>query len=131
MRAVSAFNSGAGGTLVSPDLRLHVAEYLLRNDDIAVCAQHCLEWLENHAGLKKAICCALDEDGKRLMGVACAGVSPLQVSEFWVDTNETTSPIIQALASSEAVRFSATARHSITPLGSESFIAVPLGKRSP
>jgi signal transduction histidine kinase/PAS domain-containing protein len=119
-----------GGALVGADVRLSLTELLLRTDEPSVCAQHCLEWLAAHAGVERGICSSLDEDGKRLVGVASVGVSPLQVAEFWVEVEERTNPLIQALRKTEATRFAGGVRHPITPLGEDPFIAVPLGRQS-
>ncbi|MBX5484081.1 MAG: PAS domain-containing protein [Myxococcaceae bacterium] len=105
-------------------------EHLLRTDDIAACAQHCLEWLAAHAGVQRAICAGLDEEGERLVGNASVGVSPLLVAEFWIEVEERNHPLIATLRRTEAVRFSGGGRHPITPLGDEPFIAVPLGRQS-
>ena len=119
-----------GGALVGADVRIALMEFLLRNDDIRACAQHCLEWLAHHAGVERGVCAGLDSDGKRLLGVASVGVNPLEVAEFWVEVEERNHPLISALRKNEATRFGGGARHPITPLGDLPFIGVPLGRQS-
>ena len=90
----------AATPLVSAAARLELLEYFLgHHEDLPRCAQASLEWLARHAGVRRAICLAIDGDAGLLVGVAGIGVSPGAVEEYAATLAHTHNPLVRALAS--------------------------------
>ncbi len=125
-------SSAAAASIVDTSARLELLEYFLaHSDDVALCAQASLKWLADHAGVKKAMCLAVDAESSALVGVAGHGVSADHVELFsWsLDRHD---PLVVALSASGPTEFRATrangSHHAIstTPLGAGPIAAVPL-----
>jgi hypothetical protein len=67
--------SRAPVSLVNHAARLELLEYfLVHHEDLVRCAQTGLAWLARHAGVKRAVCLAVDAESSMLVGVAGHGV---------------------------------------------------------
>jgi PAS domain S-box-containing protein len=125
------FRGGAG---VSQKAKLALMEALLAENEPRPCAVVVLRWLTRYAGIKRGFCTVVDHESGRLVGLTGIGVSLAALDGFSLDLSERTHPLVVALAGSEPVAFHdsthALLRPFETPLGSESFHAVPLSRSS-
>ena len=61
--------------IVDSQARLELLEYfLVHSDDVAACATAGLEWLAEHAGVKRSLCIAVDAESNAMVGIAGYGV---------------------------------------------------------
>jgi len=112
--------------------RLELVEALLAESEPRPCAGLALRWLVRHAGVERGLCVVADADSGRLAGLSGSGVAAAAVEAFSLDLEDTTHPLIVALASSEPVAFHSSGHALLrpfeTPLGAASFHAVPLAR---
>src|SRR6185369_14451442 len=112
--------------------RLELVEALLAERDLQPCAGIALRWLVRHAGVERGLCVVADSDSGKLAGLSGIGVAAAAVDEFSLDLEDTTHPLVVALASSEPVAFHSSGHALLrpfeTPLGAVSFHAVPLAR---
>jgi PAS domain S-box-containing protein len=126
-RAVSTIRSARSAT--SAEAKLTLTEFLLRSGDLFECAQRAVEWMGEHTGVKHAMCVAFDVDPGRLVGVAAYGLSPIEVRDYELDTEEKDNPLIAALDRNEPITFRPNGSggpHPVTPFGSRPYTAYPL-----
>src|SRR5918996_4436895 len=121
----SAGRAGAG-----PGARLELVEGLLGEREARPCAVLALRWLVRHAGIERGLCAVVDSDSGRLAGLAGVGVTAEAVDSFSLDLDDRMHPLIVALAGAEPVAFHSSGHALLrpfeTPLGADSFHAVPL-----
>ena len=114
--------------------RLELAEALLAESEPRACAALALRWLVRHAGVERGLCVVADPDSGRLTGLSGIGVAASTVEGFSLDLEDTTHPLVVALASAEPVAFHSSGHALLrpfeTPLGAVSFHAVPLSRGS-
>jgi PAS domain S-box-containing protein len=126
-RTESAGRPGAG-----PGARLELVEALLAEREARPCAALALRWLVRHAGIERGLCAVVDTDSGRLSGLTGTGVSAAAVDSFSLDLDDRTHPLIVALAGAEPVAFHSSGHALLrpfeTPLGADSFHAVPLAR---
>jgi PAS domain S-box-containing protein len=108
------------------DAKLALVQFLLGADDLVECARRSLNWLTEHTPVSQAVCAAVDPDFARLVGVAGRGVPATAVMRFAVDLQAGDHPLVAALVDGQPVAFPVDGRHPVTPLGSASFLAVPM-----
>jgi PAS domain S-box-containing protein len=123
----SSRSSGAGS-----GSRLELVESLLAEQEARSCALLALHWLARHAGIERGLCTVVDSENGRLVGLTGIGVSASALDAFSLDLDDTTHPLIVALAGSEPVAFHSSGHALLrpfqTPLGAASFHAVPLAR---
>ena len=124
--------------LESPDLRggvgakarLALVEALLAEQEARPCALFVLRWLVRHAGIERGFCAVID--GERLAGLTGIDIPLAALDAFSVGLDDRTHPLVAALAGSEPVAFPSPGqelrRPFETPLGTDSFHAVPLSR---
>ena len=131
-RQARSLSRAPAASIVDTPARLKLLEYyLVHNDDVALCAQASLEWLADHAGVKRCMCLTVDAESSALVGIAGHGVPAEDVELFsWpLDRHD---PLVMALSSSDPTPFRAARangnHHAIssTPLGAGPISAVPL-----
>jgi PAS domain S-box-containing protein len=131
MASIAAFPAPRGGGGNSR-AKLALIESLLAEQEARPCAVLTMRWLVRHAGVERAVCCVTDNDGGRLLGLSGIGVSMAAVDGFSLDLAERTHPLIVALGGAEPIAFHdsghALPRPFETPLGCDSFHAVPLSR---
>jgi len=126
--------------------KLSLVEGLLAEQDSRSCAVLALRWLTRHAGVRRGFCAVVDSDGSRLNGFAGYGVPLAEVDAWSLELGERSHPLVLALVGAEPVAFHGSgpgARGGLggiggigglgvidTPLGTDSFQAVPLGQPS-
>src|SRR3954469_7383952 len=113
--------------------KLSLVDVLLAEPEPRHCAEETLRWLARHAGIERAVCAVVDPDGGRLTSLTGLGVTPAAVESFSLDLLDRTHPLVVALAGSEPIAFHDSSqilpRPFETPLGRDSFHAVPLGSQ--
>jgi PAS domain-containing protein len=114
--------------------RLELVEALLSEREARPCAALALRWLVRHAGIERGLCAVVDADSSRLSGLTGIGVSAAAVDSFSLDLDDHTHPLVVALAGAEPVAFHSSGHALLrpfeTPLGADSFHAVPLARGS-
>jgi PAS domain S-box-containing protein len=129
--AATAAARRAGKT--SAEARLALLEFLIVSEDLVQCGHRALDWLAEHADVKRAVCAAVDPDLTRLVGLTGRGVPSGAVTRFVVDIKNTDHPLARLLDDGQPMSFPAAGRHErsrpATPLGALPFLAVPLHGR--
>jgi len=119
---------------VDPRTKLSLVEELLAEQDARACAVLALRWLARHAGVQRGLCAVVDGEGLRLTGLSGIGLSLAEVEGWSLDLGERSHPLILALVGAEPVAFHGSGPGRLgaldTPLGTDSFHAVPLGQPS-
>ncbi len=111
--------------------RLELLEfYLTHHDDIVRCAQASVEWLSRYAGIRRAMCLAVDADAGVLVALAGVGVSSDQLHLFSLSLGDHLDPLVRALGDTGPVlvrpgRVNGHGLHS-TPLGPGQYTVIPL-----
>src|SRR5689334_2632112 len=117
-----------------PEARLELIESLLGEHEARACAVVALHWLVRSSGIERGFCAVVDSESGRLSGLVGIGVSAAALDAFSLDLDDSTHPLIVALASSEPVAFHSSGHALVrpfeTPLGAVSFHAVPLARGS-
>src|SRR4051794_2410884 len=120
------------GPGAGPEARLELIESLLGEHEARACAVVTLHWLVRSSGIERALCAVVDSESGRLSGLMGIGVSAAALDAFSLDLDDSTHPLIVALASSEPVAFHSSGHALVrpfeTPLGAVSFHAVPLAR---
>jgi PAS domain S-box-containing protein len=114
--------------------RLELLEFFLaHSEDVARCAQASLEWLARCAGLRQAVCLAVDTDANMLVALAGLRVPAGDVEMFSWPLTDGRDSLVMALSAGQPVTFkpSRANGHALgvlppTPLGSGAFTAIPL-----
>jgi PAS domain S-box-containing protein len=110
--------------------RLELLEYYLaHHEDLLRCAQASVDWLARHAGLRRAICLAVDSESSQLVGLAGTGVPADDIDVFSLPLSDSHDPLIRALSAPGpmAVRAAGINGHGrSTLLGAAHFAAIPL-----
>jgi PAS domain S-box-containing protein len=120
--------SRTASPVVSHAARLELLEYYLaHHEDLVRCAQASVDWLGRYAGIRRALCLAVDSEAGQLVGLAGIGVSADDVELFSLSLSESHDPLVRALVSAEptAVR-AARPNGRVGSLGAGAFSAIPL-----
>jgi signal transduction histidine kinase len=123
------FRGGAGAKA-----RLALVEALLAEQEARPCALFVLRWLVRHAGIERGFCAVIDAE--RLVGLTGIDIPMAALDAFSLGLDDRTHPLVAALAGSEPVGFPNSGHSSgqellrpfETPLGTDSFHAVPLSR---
>jgi signal transduction histidine kinase len=115
--------------------RLRLAETLLAADDAPGCARSLLDWLSRQAGVRRALCLAVEpgEPG-RLVTLASHGVPPARAQRFALDLEPRDHPLVRAVLSAGVSVFDRNGRGPgapLTPLGDVAVQAVSLPGADP
>jgi PAS domain S-box-containing protein len=81
----------------SSEERLHLLEFLLATNDVTECAERAVEWLAAHAGVRHALCAAVDPGNVHLVGLAGHALGRFQASEFRLELDQRGHPLINVL----------------------------------
>jgi PAS domain S-box-containing protein len=121
-------------SIVSHAARLDLLEYyLVHHEDLIHCARASLEWLGRYAGVKRALCLAVDAESGVLVAVAWRGFANQDVEYFTWPLTDTSDPLVAALSETGPVVFRPTRANGhagrVLPgqlLGAGPFTIVPL-----
>src|SRR5688572_26746851 len=111
--------------VVRAESRLPLVEFLLGSDDVTACAQRTIDWICTHSRTREALCLAVDADSKYLLGLAGRGIPADRMTDFSLDVEEHSHPLVDVLSNAEAVFFVRGPHQPQTPLAG-SFHALPL-----
>jgi len=81
----------------TPEERLQLLEFLLATNDIVECAERAIEWLAAHAGVRHALCAAVDAGNTNLVGLAGHGLGRVTPSEFRIELEQRSHPLVSVL----------------------------------
>ena len=121
--------SGAAPAVVSHAARLELLEYYLaHHEDLVRCAQASVDWLGRYAGIRRALCLAVDSEAGQLVGLAGIGLSADDIELFSLALSESHDPLVRALVSPAPTVVRSTRINSARggPLGAGPFTAIPL-----
>src|SRR5436305_5427205 len=115
--------------------KLELVEALLAENEARPCAALVLRWLSRNAGIERGLCAVADADSGELAGLAGIGIPPAAVDGFRLELDDRTHPLLVALGGTEPVAFHSSGHALLrpfeTPLGADSFHAVPLLRANP
>ena len=101
----------------SSEERLQLLEFLLATNDVAECAERAVEWLVTHAGVRHALCAAVDATNVNLVGLAGHGLPGLHPQDFHVELEHRGHPLVAALTRLQPV--------VVPPNGSAEELGIP------
>ena len=81
----------------SSDERLQLLEFLLATNDVMECAERAVEWLATHAGIRHALCAAVDAGHQHLTGLAGHGLGRFDPGAFRLELEQRDHPLISVL----------------------------------
>src|SRR5215210_1671743 len=123
------FRGGAGA---GAKAKLALVESLLAEQEARPCALCVLRWLVRHAGIERGFCAVVDGDMSRITGLTGIGVPLAALDSFTLPLDDRAHPLVVALAGAEPVAFHSSGQGLLrpfdTPLGADSFHAVPLSR---
>ncbi len=111
--------------------KLALVDALMAEQEVRPCAVLTMRWLVRHAGIERAVCAVVDQETGRLAGLSGFGVSVAAVDALSIDLGERMHPLLVALTAAEPIAFRSSSqmpRPFATPLGEDSFHAVPLSR---
>ena len=121
-----------GGAGVGAKTKLALVEALLAEQEARPCALFVLRWLVRHAGIERGFCAVVEPEMGRLMGLTGISVPLAALDAFSLDLDDRSHPLMVALAGTEPVAFHSSGQGLLrpfeTPLGADSFHAVPLSR---
>jgi PAS domain S-box-containing protein len=121
---------GEGGARTADvGARLELLEYYLaHHEDLVRCAKASVDWLGRNAGIRRAVCLAVDPDANLLVGLAGAGVPIDDVELFSASLNDLHDPLVRAISLADPIVVRPTRSNGgpATPLGSGPHTIIPL-----
>src|SRR3989442_13810076 len=81
----------------SSEERLQLLEFLLATNDVKECAERAVEWLTAHAGVRHALCAAVDAGNTNLTGLAGHGLGRFNPAEFRIELEQRGHPLVNVL----------------------------------
>jgi len=81
----------------SSEERLQLLEFLLATNDVVECAERAVEWLNTHAGVRQALCVAVDPGNSYLTALAGHGLGSFGLSDFRLELDQRSHPFVAAL----------------------------------
>ena len=81
----------------SNEERLQLLEFLLVTHDVGECAERAVEWLATHAGVRHALCAAVDAGNANLVGLAGHGLGRFTPSDFRLEVDQRGHPLVNVL----------------------------------
>jgi PAS domain S-box-containing protein len=118
---------------ITADAKLTLTEFLLGSEDVVACAQYGLYWLEEHAGISRALCAVSVSDHPHLWGVAGVGISAARTGAFEIDPLRGRDQLAKVVRSGQSTWFGSARSRPDTPLGNRPFHAIPIrtGRQRP
>ena len=118
---------------ITADARLALTEFLLGCEDVVSCAQYGLDWLEEHAGISRALCAVSVSGDPHLWGVAGIGISAARTGAFEIDPQHGRDQLAKVVRSGRSAWFGPERSRPETPLGGRPFHAIPVrsGRQRP
>jgi signal transduction histidine kinase len=118
---------------ITADAKLTLTEFLLGCEDIVAAAQYGLDWLEEHAGVTRALCAVSVSGDPHLWGVAGVGISAARTGAFEIDPVRGRDQLAKVVRSGASTWFGPGRSRPDTPLGNRPFHAIPIrsGRQRP
>ena len=110
----------------SSEERLQLLEFLLATNDIAECAERSVEWLATHAGVRHALCAAVDANNTYLIGLAGHGLEPFSATDFKLELDQRSHPIVTALSRLQPAVLPLNGHSESAGIPQLPYLAVPL-----
>jgi two-component system cell cycle sensor histidine kinase PleC len=109
--------------------RLALAEFLLASGDLHVSANHCLDWLTRHLGVRQSLVAVVDPDRSHLLVVAeqgiASGIANDAIADLATGRDDSTHALVLAIELDEPTYFE-RACGVYAPLVGTGFHAIPL-----
>ena len=87
------------------EAKLALAEFLLSSTDLQASARHVTDWLAINLGVRQAAVVVAEPRSANLMLIAEHGVSSAIIADFRVARNDTSHPIVRAMAAATPLTF--------------------------
>jgi hypothetical protein len=118
---------------ITADTKLTLTEYLLGCEDVVACAQYGLDWLEEHAGISRALCAVTVSGDPHLWGVAGVGISAARTGAFEIDPLRGRDQLAKVVRNGRSTWFGSARSRPDTPLGNRPFHVIPIraGRQRP
>jgi signal transduction histidine kinase len=110
----------------SSEERLQLLEFLLATNDVAECAERAVEWLATHAGVRHALCAAVDAANSHLIGLAGHGLEPFNARDLRHEVEDRGHPLVAALTRLQPVVIPANGHAEGASIPQVPYLAVPL-----
>jgi signal transduction histidine kinase len=111
---------------VDSDAKLAFVEFLLTSIDIQESARRAVDWLVAHAPVTEAAVLVAEGMSSDVLLVAEHGISSGAIIDFSLSREDTSHPLIHALASPQPVYVDRLAAHHRVPLETDAFHVIPL-----
>src|SRR5690349_21300858 len=111
---------------IDVDAKLALVEFLLTSLDLQESARRAVDWLVAHAPIDQAVVIVGDRASNEFLLVAEYGVSSSAIMDFSLNREETSNPLVQALAAPGPVYIDTLPAHVRAPVDAETFHAIPL-----
>ena len=108
------------------DAKLAFIEFLLTSIDVQESARRAVDWLAAHAPVTEAAVLVAEGLSSDMLLVAEHGVSSGAIMDFALNREDTSHPLIQALAGPTPVYLESVPAHFRVPLEARGFHAIPL-----
>jgi PAS domain S-box-containing protein len=113
-------------SIIEPDAKLALVEFLLTSVDVQESARRALDWLVAHVSVTEAAVLVIEGAGTEVLLVAEHGVSTGAIMDFSLARDDSRHPLVEALSGAETVYIQNLASHHRSPLESRTLHAIPL-----
>jgi PAS domain S-box-containing protein len=110
----------------SSEERLQLLEFLLATNDVSECAERAVEWLVSHAGVRHALCAAVDVAHTNLVGLAGHGLHPASPRDFRLEIEQRSHPLVAALTRLQPAVIPPNGYSNAIGIPQVPYVAVPL-----
>jgi PAS domain S-box-containing protein len=111
---------------IESEAKLAFVEFLLTSIDVQESARRAVDWLAAHAPVTEAAVLVAEGLSTEMLLVAEHGVSSGAIMDFALNREDSSHPLIQALAEQSPVYIESLPQHYRVPLEAKSFLAIPL-----
>jgi PAS domain S-box-containing protein len=111
---------------IEADAKLAFVEFLLTSIDVQESSRRAVDWLAAHAPVTEAAVLVAEGLSSDMLLVAEHGVSSGAIMDFALNREDTSHPLIQALAEAAPVYLESLPPHYRVPLEAKGFHAIPL-----
>jgi signal transduction histidine kinase len=112
--------------VASSEERLQLLEFLLATNDVAECAERAVEWLAAHAGVRHALCAAVDLNNTVLIGLAGHGLGSFRAVDFRQELEQRGHPFVTALTRLQPVVLPVNGHSDSASIPQVPYLAMPL-----
>ena len=113
-------------SVIDPEAKLALLEFLLTNTDLQVSARRAVDWLAAHSAAEQAVVAVAEPGSASLLLVAEHGVSSSAIVDFSLSRDDEGHPLVRAMERGEPTFFDAPSIQFRAPIEGLPFHALPL-----